>query len=216
MRAGHNQSLSAAATSLVLLLAGCTVYSPIWKGVSSEAGPITVAGQQVSLVNRCELIDIRLGSGYKCLDYGFKDASGDVVRLSELREELQAAGPLIQHITDSEKNLFSKSRVVYQVYLVAIKPSVYIGVPVLRDEQRQYCGDITCISASWETKERVHGAATLIWRSLPRVREGSFWFVPELRQSSQNLPMSGAELPLGQRGAPLKIAAKNGFWVVEP
>lgn len=208
--------IKTAGTALVsVLLAGCTVYSPIWKQhAAAPVGPPMASGSATALVNRCEIVDIRLGSGYKCLDYGFKSTDGEVVRLAELRDELRAFGPNIGHLAESERQRFTKGRVNYVVYLLALKPSVYVGVPVKQSSDWLYCGDITCVGASWRPKEGPHGEAWLHWRKRAPVREGSFFFVPGLTPSSQALPIEGAPLPLSGGSSGVRLVPRDGAWTV--
>lgn len=200
-----------------LLMAGCTVYSPVWKQhAQAPVGPPLVNGSATALVNRCEIVDIRLGSGYKCLDYGFKSTEGDIVRLVELRNELRTFGPKIGHLTESEKQEFTKGRVRYVLYLLALKPSVYVGVPIQRGDAWLYCGDITCVAATWSPEARIQVDATLHWRPAAPAREGSFYFVPGLTPSSLPLPAQGAQLSVPGTGRVLQIVQRAGVWTVTP
>lgn len=213
IRANFKSSITA--ISCVALLSGCTVYSPIWRSYSdSPSGPITGSGHATSLVNRCEVVDIRLGSGYKCLDNGFKDAVGDVIRLETLRNELKDAGPRIQHLIDAERSRFSKKAIRYKIFLVAIKPSVYVGVPLLPGEQSHWCGDVTCIAASWPSQQKYRSEATLIWREQAPVRKDSFWFAPEIHETSEPLPLEGVLIQAKRDGQLLKLTPNNGFWAI--
>ena len=214
LSAQHKSSLTAIAS--VFLISGCTIYSPTWRQYPDPpSGPVTGGGQPTTLVNRCELVDIRLGSGYRCLDYGFKDTGGDVVRLKNLREELKAAGPQIQQLREAKQQRYSKEVVRYQIFLVAIKPSVYVGVPLPPGEYPRWCGDITCITASWITPQNDRGEAVLIWRERAPVRRGSFWFAPEFSEGPQPLPPDGAPIQPYPAGYQLKLTPKNEFWTLE-
>ena len=180
--------------------------------------PSTSTGAQVNtvLVNRCEIVDIRLGTGYKCLDYGFRSTEGEVVRLRELRDELKALGPQIGHLTEAEKKRYTKDRVRYTLHLLALKPSVYVGVPIVRGDAPLYCGDITCVGASWHLENGRSGDANLHWREAAPAREGSFYFVPGVTPTSQPLPLEGAQLRLPGTDRLIRISPRAGAWTAMP
>lgn len=199
-----------------ILLAGCAM--PTSAPDIEIAGPPLISGKKTKAeYSKCRSYI----AGTHC-EHSFWDGEGTVITTGELARQivpsLALAKPLHPYIKAYQKqyqpNAASYIRYQrYKLYLVALRPTVIVGVPVKALEETCYGSFETgCFYVG--SKETMD--AFLHFGKLPPVRSGSFWFLPESGMESTALPDDAKSVTTHFNGIKIVMSQDGGYWRLVP
>ena len=212
------------------VISGCAIQSPIWTD-TDQLGPPTGAGSPTRQVQRCNMVQVSpwANTSGKWCEYAFKSNDGSLTTFgglqTELANSLQQAGPLRPFLV-AHRNSFHPippGRPQYQryrLYLVGIRPSVVVGVPVAERESDECTapGGSECMRFT-EASEQARASRKLFgiyYSQRPPVREGAFVLVPEWRIESVALPTATPGQTLQHGKDVVTLANRDGTWQLAP
>lgn len=193
--------------------------------VPNRAGPPLVSGAPTREMHRCTMAQVQLFPGSKGHCYeSFAAADGTRVGRGELYTEIAYTFDLAPQLGPpfNEPGV-PRAQTEYRLHLVALSPTVIVGVPLDRYEGRctEHPGGRGCI----HVKARRATAGREDWRArewsvhynvpLP-ARLGSFVYAPGLKRAAQPLPdLPTATVDLGN-GRSLQMRQVGGMWELVP
>lgn len=219
----RNVSLAVAAV-LAVALPGCSVTSPIWKD-SNRAGPPLASGAPTREMHRCTMAQIQLfpGSNGHCYE-SFAAADGTRVGFGELYTEIAYTFNLAPQLGPPfDGSSVPTPQTYYRLHLVALSPTVIVGVPLDRYDSRweEQPGGRACIYIKARRATAGHddwrGREWRVHYNVPvPARQGSFVYAPGLKRAAQPLPdQPTATVDLGG-GRTLQLRQVGGNWEVLP
>lgn len=213
----------------VAALSGCAIQSPIWTD-SNEYGPPTGAGQSTRQVQRCNVVQVSpwATTGGTWCDYAFRSQDGSITTFASVRSEIEAtvsqALPLRPFLVAFYKDFYPlpAGRQPYQryrLYLVGLRPSVVVGVPI-EVRESDGCdapGGTECMRFTERSEEARGRAKTfgIYYSRRPPVKDGSFVLVPEWKAESVALRSDAPVETIRSGNAVISLVNRDGAWQLQ-
>lgn len=211
-----------------VLLCACSITG-IRREETEIAGPPLATGQPTRQVHRCDIATAHspwasTGNFNRC-DVAFRGGNGVHIDAFGVQRDISAAlpralplRPLLEQFRNSAVS--SKGSVDrYTLYVVAVNPTVVVGVPNKR-------GDSSCFAPGWtkcftavenyqqDQRYAARSSFTVYYNTRPPVRDGSFVLVPEWNNPSTPLPSENPTATFVEKATSITLEQRDGTWRV--
>jgi hypothetical protein len=225
----HSQktSLLTLGVFIPFLITACSLRSPVWSE-SGQSGPPLAHGSPTRQVEKCDFAKIELfPAGGKACAYAFASKDGVMIPFGDVHQEVEKSLPMATQLRPLLRNYRAQYQKdpkkwtpypTYRLYLVALRPTLVIGIPMNPDESGNCnaLGGQECFRIG-DPGERAVGSFSgwsfgLYYSKLPPVRTGSFAYVPKWGTESVEIPVDRPRFSLLAGDQEIVLAQVNGLW----